>query len=432
MPNYNDYINIECNGFKEQVILNEDGYTIEPESEGVTFVLFSYGYYPGEHVDKEAAKHIFSDIFSHGSSNVMCHNSVMELCVKGDRQIFKLCMEKRIETLRARIMRVRNGNRWRRTYENNLRNFIRLYESIKYECSPASQETLVTKSSKELMNMVVFLMLQAKNSNPSYKKYEPMDPKEFVDSLSDSNAPVITDNVLKEYMTTYSEPVPAEIQAFLGNKEILDHHGLEVTLQILHTLQNEPSIHTLLVKHGHANLLEVTPDPAGTIRSIVTAIVNIHTRTQKELVEKLQRHAQEKAELRDDVKIERAKRHDSSQVEHLKTDLAESHHATESLKAELSKLRLSDTKVQEMKAEMVNLKKVFEETKAAIEQQRKELEDEKLRASTLTGSRLQQPSQVSQKQGSLDALIEQNRALEKKISHYSRVIEGNFHTEPRH
>lgn len=426
MPNYNDYINIECNGFKEQVILNEEGYTMGPETEGVTFVLFSYGYYPGGHVDKEVAKRIFSDIFSHGSSNVMCHNSVMELCVKGDRQIFKLCMERRIETLRARIMRVSNRDRWRRAYENNLRNFIRLYESIKYECTPDSQEKLVTKSSKELMNMIVFLMLQAKNSNPSYKKYEPIDPTEFMESLNDPNAPVITDRVLKEYMINYSEPVPAEIQTFLGNKEVLDNHGLEVTLQILHTLQNEPNIRTLLVKHGHTNLLNITPDPAGTIRSIVTSIVNIHTRTQKDLVEKLQRRAQEKAELRDDVKIERAKRRDSLQVDDLKADLAESQQATELLQAELSKLRVSDTKVQEMKTEIVNLKRIFEETKVAIEQQRKELEDEKLRVSTLTGSSLQRPSQVLQKQGSLDALIEQNRALEKKISYYSQVIEGKF------
>ena len=426
MPNYNDYINIECNGFKEQVILNEEGYTPGPETEGVTFVLFSYGYYPGGHVDKEVAKRIFSDVFSHGSSNVMCHNSVMELCVKGDRQIFKLCMEKRIETLRARIMRVSNRDRWRRAYENNLRNFIRLYESIKYECSPASQEKLVTKSSKELMNMIVFLMLQAKNSNPSYRKYEPIDPEEFMEPFNDPNAPVITDKILKEYIANYSEAVPAEIQTFLGNKEVLDKHGLEVTLQILHTLQNEPTIRTLLVKHGHANLLNITPDPAGTIRGIVTTIMNIHTRTQKGLVEKLQRKAQEKAELRDDVKIERTKRRGSIQVDDLKADLAESQQATELLKAQLSKLKVSDTKVQEMKTEIVNLKRVFEETKVAIEQQRRELEDEKLRASTLTGSSLQRPSQVLQKQGSLDALIEQNRALEKKISYYSQVIEGKF------
>jgi hypothetical protein len=181
-----------------------------------------------------------------------------------------------------------------------------------------------------------------------------------------------------------------------------------------------------LVKHGHANLLNITPDPAGTIRDIVTAIMNIHTRTQKGLVEKLQRKAQEKAELRDDVKIERAKRRGSIQVDNLKADLAESQQATELLKAQLSKLRVSDTKVEEMKTEIVNLKRIFEETKVAIEQQRKELEDEKLRASTLTGSSLQRPSQVLQKQGSLDALIEQNRALEKKISYYSQVIEGKF------
>jgi hypothetical protein len=276
------------------------------------------------------------------------------------------------------------------------------------------------------MNMIVFLMLQAKNSNPSYKKYEPVDPEEFMEALDDPNVPVITDNVLKEYIANYSEAVPAEIQIFLGNKEVLDRHGLEVTLQILHTLQNEPTIRTLLVKHGHANLLNITPDPAGTIRGIVTAIVNIHTRTQKSLVEKLQRKAQEKAELRDDVKIERAKRRGSIQVDDLKADLAESQQATELLKAQLSKLRVSDTKVEEMKTEIVNLKRVFEETKVAIEQQRKELEDEKLRASTLTGSSLQRPSQVLQKQGSLDALIEQNRALEKKISYYSQVIEGKF------
>jgi hypothetical protein len=427
MPRYKDYINIGCNGFNEQVILNEEGYTIGPESDGLVYVLFSYGYYPGEHVNKEEAKQIFSDIFSHGSSNVMCHKSIMELCVKGNRQIFKKCMEKRIETLRARIMRTSNINRWRRAYENNLRNFIRLYESIKYECSSASDDTLVTKSSKELMNMVAFLILQAKNPIDSYKKYEPIDPKEFVDSLNDPNTPVITDELLKKYVVNYPEKIPDEIHAFLGNKEILQHHKLEVTLQILQTLQREPSIHNLLVKHGRAKLLEVTPDPSGTIRSIVTAIVDIHTHTKKELAEKLQQSGYKMTELSNNVKLERARGNSTYHIHKLKGELDESHRATDSLKKELSKLRLSDTKIKEIQMEMANLKRVFEETRINIDIQRRELEDEKLRSSTLTGSSLQQPSQVAQKQKGLDALIQQNRALEQKITQYSRMIQGNIY-----
>ena len=436
MPPYRDYINITCNGFSEQVILNEEGYTIGPESDGVTFVLFSYGYYPGAHVDKEAAKLIFSDIFSHGSSNVMCHNSVMELCVKGDRQIFKKCMEKRIETLRARIMRVSNESRWRRAYENNLRNFIRLYESIKYECSPAQQQqkedVLVTKSSKELVNMVVFLMLQAKKSNPAYRKYEPIDAKEFIEPLEDSNAAVITDELLKQYMYDYSGKISPEIHAFLNNKDILQHTNMDATLQILQTLQNDPTIQNILIKHNNKQLLETTSDPAGVIRSIVTSIVNIHTRAEKELAEKLQKSGQEKAEMGNDLKIERSKQRDSlsSESDKLKKDLAEAHKATESVKSELSKIQLSDAKVQELKDEFIQAKKVYEETTANIQQHRNELE--RLRSSSPAGNILDFPAQIARKQGEMDALIEQNKALEQKISYYSNVIEGKFRKSPEY
>ena len=429
MPPYKDYINIGCNGFSEQVILNEEGYTIGPESDGVTFVLFSYGYYPGAHIDKEAAKLIFSDIFSHGSSNVMCHNSVMELCVKGDRQIFKKCMEKRIETLRARIMRVSNKSRWRRAYENNLRNFIRLYESIKYDCSPAQQlqqDVHVTKSSKELVNMVVFLMLQAKKSNPAYRKYEPIDAKEFIEPLEDSNTAVITDDLLKQYIYDYSGKISPEIHAFLNNKDILQHNNMDVTLQILQTLQNDPTIQNILIKHNNKQLLETTSDPAGVISSIVTSIVNIHTRIEKELAEKLQRSGQEKAEIGNDLKIERSKQRDSisSESDKLKRDLAEAHKATESVKSELSKIQLSDTKIQELKDEFIQAKKTYEETNANIQQYRNELE--RLRSSSPAGNILDFPAQIARKQGEMDALIEQNKALEQKISYYSNVIEGKF------
>ena len=320
MPNYNDYINIECNGFKEQVILNEEGYTIGPESDGVTFVLFSYGYYPGEHVNKEAAKRIFSDIFSHGSSNVMCHNSVMELCVKGDRQIFKKCMEKRIETLRARIMRVSNRDRWRRMYENNLRNFIRLYESIKYECSPASQDKLVTKSSKELVNMVVFLMLQAKNPNPKYKNYEAMDPNDFIDKMNNPNHPVMTDNVLKEYLYEYSDEIPVEIQLFMDNKEALKQYEMTNILKLLHELQTDATISTFLNNNNKSDLLDVTPDPAGTIRSIVMTIVNLHTQKQQKLQELLQTSGQEQAKLSAQLKVAKSAQYNTSQINKLNSD----------------------------------------------------------------------------------------------------------------
>ena len=344
-------------------------------------------------------------------------------------------MEKRIETLRARIMRASNESRWRRAYENNLRNFIRLYESIKYECSPAQQQkedVLVTKSSKELVNMVVFLMLQAKKSNPAYRKYEPIDAKEFIEPLEDSNAAVITDELLKQYMYDYSGKISPEIHAFLNNKDILQHTNMDATLQILQTLQNDPTIQNILIKHNNKQLLETTSDPTGVIRSIVKSIVNIHTRIEKELAEKLQKSGQEKAEMGNDLKIERSKQRYSisSESDRLKRDLAEAHKATESVKAELSKIQLSDTKIQELKDEIIQAKKVYEETTANIQEHRNELE--RLRYSSPAGNILDFPAQIARKQGEMDALIEQNRALEQKISYYSNVIKGKFRKSPEY
>ena len=433
MPNYNDYINIECNGFKEQVILNEEGYTIGPESDGVTFVLFSYGYYPGEHVDKEAAKHIFSDIFSHGSSNVMCHNSIMELCVKGDRQIFKKCMEKRIETLRERIMRVSNRDRWRRAYENNLRNFIRLYESIKYECSAASQDKLVTKSSKELVNMIVFLMLQAKNPNSRYKNYEVMDPHDFIDKMNNPNYPVMTDNVLKEYLYEYSGKIPVEIQLFIDNKEALKQYEMTNILKLLDELQKDPTISTFLNDNNKSDLLAVTADPVGTIQSIVITIVNLHTQKQNDLQELLQRSGQEQAKLSADLKVAKSKQYNTSEINKLNADLAESRGVINALQVKLSDLKPKKEDIAKMKSEMANLERLLNETNAHIEQQRKAFEDEKTRSSSIT-SPLQMPSQVNEMRKKLDETIEQNRALAEQYKNiesvYSRVVQGQIGTAP--
>jgi DNA repair exonuclease SbcCD ATPase subunit len=207
---------------------------------------------------------------------------------------------------------------------------------------------------------------------------------------------------------------------------------MDATLQILQTLQNDPTIQNILIKHNNKQLLETTSDPAGVIRSIVKSIVNIHTRIEKELAEKLQKSGQEKAEMGNDLKIERSKQRYSisSESDKLKRDLAEAHKATESVKAELSKIQLSDTKVQELKDEIIQAKKVYEETTANIQEYRNELE--RLRSSSPAGNILDFPAQIARKQGEMDALIEQNRALEQKISYYSNVIKGKFRKSPEY